>query len=295
MGEEEYKGEQVYHIKAKWATRYGNMVGGSYDPAGDPDLSRAMGTHDADIMVRKETGETIVIRDMLDETFVYSDGQTVAFKGSALFFTEFPPAINRGAIMPALQKIATIKETKGESKPEGMGISAADGESAPGGYTDAGERETAPGGFTDRKSLESALAADSGGQSSDKPKNDIVVEETDAGLRLSVQNIRFQPDSDQILPQERGRLDDIARVLKMAGNAQFLIEGHTAAVGKPSGEQQLSVERARAIARELAARGIDAERMMCTGYGGTRPIGDNSTNEGRAQNRRVEITILESK
>lgn len=295
VGEEEYKGEQVYHIKAKWATRYGNVVGGSYDPAGDPDLSRAMGTHDADIMVRKETGETIVIRDMLDETFVYSDGQTVAFKGSALFFTEFPPAINRGAIMPALQKIATIKETKGESKPEGMGISAADGESAPGGYTDAGERETAPGGFTDRKSLESALAADSGGQSSDKPKNDIVVEETDAGLRLSVQNIRFQPDSDQILPQERGRLDDIARVLKMAGNAQFLIEGHTAAVGKPSGEQQLSVERARAIARELAARGIDAERMMCTGYGGTRPIGDNSTNEGRAQNRRVEITILESK
>lgn len=324
IGEETYKGEEAYHIRAKWATRYGNMTGGSFDPGGDPALMRASGTHDADIMVRKSTGETIVIRDVMDETFLYQGGQTVAFKGSSVFFTEYPPAINRGAILSALEQIATVSDEKGEFDPAGMGhteaVSGTGGSAgtSTGGYgtgladagiddagiddagiIDAGEREegTAGSGLS-RSALESALAANSGGNTgvsgaASDVKNDIVVEETDAGLRLSVQNIRFQPDSDQILPQERSRLDDIARVLKLAGDAQFLIEGHTAAVGKPAGEQQLSVERARAIAKELAARGIDAERMMCTGYGGTRPIGDNSTDEGRAQNRRVEITILE--
>ena len=81
--------------------------------------------------------------------------------------------------------------------------------------------------------------------------------------------------------------------MKLAPDSQFLIEGHTASVGKPSGEQKLSEERAKKIATELAKRGIAADKFICKGYGGTKPIADNSTDSGRAQNRRVEITILE--
>ncbi|MCR5724446.1 MAG: OmpA family protein [Treponema sp.] len=124
------------------------------------------------------------------------------------------------------------------------------------------------------------------------PKNNIVVEQTQAGIRLSVRDIRFKPDSEQIADGEGERLDEIASVLKLVPDSQLLVEGHTAAVGKPAGEQALSEERARRIAFELEKRGVSAQAFICRGFGGTRPIADNSTDSGRAQNRRVEITIL---
>ena len=124
------------------------------------------------------------------------------------------------------------------------------------------------------------------------PKNNIVAEEVPAGIRLSIRDIKFAPDSAQILSGESERLDEIAEVLKMAPNAQLLVEGHTASVGKPAGEQKLSEQRAHKIAEELKARGVKTGAFICRGFGGTKPVASNETNEGRAQNRRVEITIL---
>lgn len=124
------------------------------------------------------------------------------------------------------------------------------------------------------------------------PKNNIVAEEVPAGIRLSIRDIKFAPDSAQVLPGESSRLDEIAEVLKMAPNAQLLVEGHTASVGKPAGEQTLSEQRAKKIAEELKARGVKAGAFICRGFGGTKPVASNETPEGRAQNRRVEITIL---
>ena len=71
------------------------------------------------------------------------------------------------------------------------------------------------------------------------------------------------------------------------------MEGHTASVGRPEGEQTLSEQRAKAIAQALSKRGIQAGKFICKGSGGTKPVADNSTAEGKAKNRRVEITILE--
>ena len=124
------------------------------------------------------------------------------------------------------------------------------------------------------------------------PKNNIVAEEVPAGIRLSIRDIKFAPDSAQILPGESSRLDEIAEILKMAPDAQLLVEGHTASVGKPAGEQTLSEQRAKKIAQELKARGVKAGAFICRGFGGTKPVASNETPEGRAQNRRVEITIL---
>jgi outer membrane protein OmpA-like peptidoglycan-associated protein len=56
---------------------------------------------------------------------------------------------------------------------------------------------------------------------------------------------------------------------------------------------ELSVQRAKRMVDELASRGISADRFIYKGWGGAKPLGDNSTDAGRARNRRVEITILE--
>ena len=123
--------------------------------------------------------------------------------------------------------------------------------------------------------------------------NKITVTETDAGIRLAIHDLKFKADSAELMPGESSRLDEIASVLKLSGNNKLLIEGHTADTGYKEGEQKVSNDRAHAIAQELSKRGINADRLICKGLGASRPIADNSTPEGKALNRRVEITILE--
>ena len=121
----------------------------------------------------------------------------------------------------------------------------------------------------------------------------IDVTNVDEGLRLTLKDARFYPDSDEFLPAERPRLDLIAQALRQIPGRTFLVEGHTAAVGNPSGEMELSLRRAKRMVDELISRGIPPERFIYKGWGGTKPLGDNAGDAGRARNRRVEITILE--
>ncbi len=112
------------------------------------------------------------------------------------------------------------------------------------------------------------------------------------GMKLTMYDLRFIADAARILPEERERIDGIAAALKQAGPlARFVVEGHTASVGKPAGELELSILRSVTVAEELARRGIPRERISTAGYGGTRPVAGNDSEEGRALNRRVEITI----
>ena len=116
----------------------------------------------------------------------------------------------------------------------------------------------------------------------------------DDGIHISIEDINFKPDSPELLPNEHERLDLIAEKLKEVikdNEYTLLVEGHTASVGKPTGEMNLSILRAQAIINELVKRGINESLFTFKGYGGTAPIGDNSTEEGRAKNRRVEIVV----
>ncbi len=121
----------------------------------------------------------------------------------------------------------------------------------------------------------------------------ISVDNTEAGIRLTIQNLQFKADSAELLPGEEKRLDQIAEILRLADGAQFLIEGHTASTGYEAGEMKLSKERADSIAAALVKRGISSERFICKGSGSKKPIASNDTAEGKALNRRVEITILD--
>lgn len=124
---------------------------------------------------------------------------------------------------------------------------------------------------------------------------DVIINDSHTGTQISIQNLRFVADSSELLPDEKERLDSIADMLRdIADSNEFSItvEGHTASVGKPTGELNLSIERAQAIIQAMADRGVNTSEFTYKGFGGTVPLGDNATEEGRAQNRRVEILII---
>lgn len=124
---------------------------------------------------------------------------------------------------------------------------------------------------------------------------DVSIKDGPRGMLISIENIKFIADSAKLLTDETERLDNIALALKQAtkdGGFTILVEGHTANVGKPTGEMNLSIERAKTIINEMVKRGVPNSLFSYKGYGGTAPVADNSTSDGRAQNRRVEINVM---
>lgn len=121
---------------------------------------------------------------------------------------------------------------------------------------------------------------------------DINVTDSLTGILFSV-DLKFIPDSPELLPQERPRIRRIAEMLtEIIRNNEFtiLVEGHTADLGKPVGQMNLSIERTRTVMNALIEEGVPQELFTYKGYGATRPVATNTTEEGRAQNRRVDIT-----
>lgn len=129
----------------------------------------------------------------------------------------------------------------------------------------------------------------------DDKVEDVDIRDASKGIQISVQNLKFVADSAELLGEETARLDELAEMIRAVTASQeytVTVEGHTASVGKPTGELNLSIERAQAIIRAMEQRGIDTSGFTYRGYGGTVPLGDNDTAEGRAMNRRVEIMII---
>ncbi len=121
---------------------------------------------------------------------------------------------------------------------------------------------------------------------------DVDFTDSDEGLKFAI-NLNFYPDSPVLLPGEESRLQEIAEILKdilIGDGYTILVEGHTADVGKPIGQLNLSIERTKTVRDALINEGIDPNIFTYKAYGGTMPIASNDTEEGRAQNRRVYIT-----
>lgn len=315
-GDENVRGEDVYVLTAKWATRYGQNI--YMDFGGDKELKQATGSHNATMYVSKVTGNAIVVRDSVDETFVYNDGKAVTFKGTISLFTEYPPAVDRSKVIRALQRVAAIDGD--EAKLLAQVATKTDGAQSKAGSKDADVAKLSSGSQSSRDAQSTAYSQSKPGSqksASSKPSAEsiskavaavskslsdqaiaaaskpIKVENTTAGIRLTIQNLQFKPDSAELVSGESSRLDQIASVLREVPESQFLVEGHTAATGNETGEMRLSALRAHKIAKELSKRGIPQEKFICKGSGAHKPVADNSTPAGKAVNRRVEITILE--
>ena len=90
-------------------------------------------------------------------------------------------------------------------------------------------------------------------------------------------------------PDSRPIIDEIVKLLKTNPSLSLTVEGHTDNVGAPDYNRRLSDGRARSVVAELTGQGIASRRLKAMGYGQDKPIADNSTDEGRSKNRRVEL------
>ena len=89
-------------------------------------------------------------------------------------------------------------------------------------------------------------------------------------------------------------LNSLASATQQCSSFQVSIEGHTDADGAEDYNQRLSEARANLVVAYLTENGVERNRMTAIGYGETKPVGDNSTDAGKAQNRRIEFIVTQS-
>ena len=108
------------------------------------------------------------------------------------------------------------------------------------------------------------------------------------GVAVQVNNLFFPVNEYELLPESENELVRIAQIIKTRG-VRVEISGHTDSSGDPKKNQVLSRQRAESVRTFLIAQGCKADKLTAKGYGATQPIADNTTEEGKQQNRRVEL------
>ncbi|HYG03277.1 MAG TPA: OmpA family protein [Chryseosolibacter sp.] len=113
------------------------------------------------------------------------------------------------------------------------------------------------------------------------------------GIKITFrEGIQFDLNSDELSQSSMSNLDELAETLKKYDDTNILIEGHTDITGTREYNMDLSERRAEAVAGYLKSLGVDNGRLTTQGYGPDQPVGDNSSDYGRQQNRRVEVAIF---
>lgn len=122
-------------------------------------------------------------------------------------------------------------------------------------------------------------------------KSDIRIRERRDLLQLDIPGIVFATNSDRISPAFLVELDKVAESLKEYPGAHLHIIGHTDSVGNAAYNMELSKRRAESVANYLISKGFESSRLRTSGQGELNPVASNSTADGRARNRRVEILV----
>ena len=124
--------------------------------------------------------------------------------------------------------------------------------------------------------------------------NDVTVKKGDKGLTISIENIQFGGESAELLGSEKEKLRKIAKIIEAYQDNDILVSGHTAHYPGGANPITLSEQRASAVADYLIELGLrDKYHIFTQGFGDREPIDTNATAQGRARNRRVEITIMD--
>jgi OmpA-OmpF porin, OOP family len=111
----------------------------------------------------------------------------------------------------------------------------------------------------------------------------------DSTGHIAVYGIHFDTGKATIQPDSETTLNEIVKLLQENSDLKLRVEGHTDNVGAAAANQSLSEKRAQAVVAWVVAHGVAASRLTASGYGATKPVADNSSDDGRAKNRRVEL------
>ena len=128
-------------------------------------------------------------------------------------------------------------------------------------------------------------------QSDSTYQKDIALQPVELNTITAFKNIQFQTNSYQLLPVSLIELDKLLQVLNDNPAVKIQINGHTDNTGKESDNLILSTNRAKSVVDYLVSKGIDLKRLSFKGYGSSKPLADNVSEEGRSKNRRTEFEI----
>ncbi|MEO7767883.1 MAG: OmpA family protein, partial [Ferruginibacter sp.] len=122
---------------------------------------------------------------------------------------------------------------------------------------------------------------------------DIPLQPIEAGAAIVLKNIFFDSKKTELKPESIVELNKVIQLMNDNPKLKILITGHSDDVGKPADNLLLSNGRAVAVTKYLlASRQIAKERIQSNGMGATKPIADNSTENGKALNRRTELSVI---
>lgn len=115
--------------------------------------------------------------------------------------------------------------------------------------------------------------------------------EEEEALKKAFENLLFETNKDVILSSSFNSLNELAKVMKKYPDSKLHLEGHTDNVGDDAKNLDLSQRRAAAVMNYLVKQGLSQYRISSEGFGETRPVASNDTEDGRKLNRRVEMVI----
>lgn len=123
-------------------------------------------------------------------------------------------------------------------------------------------------------------------------EKDVLLSPISEGKSVILNNIFFETNSSELMPSSKSELETLLEMLYNNPNIIIEISGHTDNTGSPDNNMELSNKRALSVKKYLEGKGMPSRRLISQGYGQTKPIGDNNTEEGRSKNRRTEFKII---
>jgi outer membrane protein OmpA-like peptidoglycan-associated protein len=139
-----------------------------------------------------------------------------------------------------------------------------------------------------------ALAADQKTQEANDALAKLAAKDEERGMVITLSgNVLFRSNDSTLLPGAQTRLNDVAYALVAKAHA-VVVEGYTDSRGSQTKNVELSQRRADSVRTYLVSRGVPGETISAKGMGPDRPVADNTSAEGRANNRRVEIVIAKN-
>ncbi len=119
----------------------------------------------------------------------------------------------------------------------------------------------------------------------------IPLQPIEKGATIILKNIFFETGKFDLRPESKSELDKLVSLLNDNPNLKIQIDGHTDKMGQEKDNIQLSNNRAKAVVDYLLSKAVYTQRLTYKGYGSTKPVADNTTEQGRALNRRTELSV----